>query len=95
MQTIQNRTELSNAYLHHVFLNYHPVLSGLQQVSLLAKICTLWFPVTEKYFSFPSPQKLNFQIPIRPGMVDEETLCGCATSKSLSVYSFIYHFPPQ
>ena len=57
MQTIQNRSELSNAYLHHVFSNYCPVLSRLQQVSLLAKICTLWFPGTEKYSSFPSPQK--------------------------------------
>ena len=25
----------------------------------------------------------HFQIPVRPGMVDEKPLCGCATSKSL------------
>ena len=60
MQTIQNRSELSNAYLHHVLSSYRPVLSRLQQVSLLAKVCILWFPGTEKYSSFPSPQKLTF-----------------------------------
>ena len=29
----------------------------------------------------PSPQNQLFQILIRPGVVDEEPLCGCATSK--------------
>ena len=36
---------------------------------------------------FPSPQNQHFQIPIRPGIVDEVPRCGYATSKSLFIYS--------
>ena len=32
----------------------------------------------------------HFQIQTRPGMVEEEPLGGCATSKSLFIYLFIY-----
>ena len=31
----------------------------------------------------------HFQIPIRPGKIDDERLCECATSK-IVIYSFIY-----
>ena len=33
---------------------------------------------------FPSHKKQHFQISIRPGMIDEESLRGCATPKSLA-----------
>ena len=41
-------------------------------------------PCSESFFSpvFPSTQKPTFPNSIRLGMVDEEPLCGCATSKS-------------
>ena len=39
----------------------------------------------------PSPplNSQHFQIPIRPEMVKEEPLCGCATSKSLFILFFL------
>ena len=40
---------------------------------------------------FPSPQKPTFpNSNSARNQVDEEPLCGCATSKSLSIYLFIY-----
>ena len=40
---------------------------------------------------FPSPQKPTFpNSNSTRNQVDEEPLCGCATSKSLFIYSFIY-----
>ena len=42
---------------------------------------------------FPSPQKRTFPNSISTrNQVDEEPLCGCATSKSLFIYLFIYLF---
>ena len=39
------------------------------------------------YSGFPlSSKNQPFQIPIRPGMVNREPLCGCALSKSLFIY---------
>ena len=35
----------------------------------------------------------HFQIPIRSGKVDEEPLCGCASSKSLFIYLYIRVYP--
>ena len=49
-----------------------------------------------------SPGTLGFPPPKRPtfpnsnatrNQVDEETLCGCATSKSLFIYLFIFNIP--
>ena len=42
----------------------------------------------------PFLKNWHFQIPIRPGMVDEEPLCGYATSKSLFdvIYLIFYLF---
>ena len=42
---------------------------------------------------FPSPQKPTFpNSSSTRNQVDEEPLCGCATSKSLFIYLFIYLF---
>ena len=42
---------------------------------------------------FPSPQKPTFpNSNSTRNQVDEEPLCGCATSKSLFIYLFIYLF---
>ena len=41
-------------------------------------LCSEWF--FSRYASFS-------QIPIRQGMVGDEALCGCATPKSLFIYS--------
>ena len=42
---------------------------------------------------FPSPQKLTFpNSNSTRNQVDEEPLCGCATSKSLFIHLFIYSF---
>ena len=41
---------------------------------------------------FPSPQKTTFPNSTSTrNQVDEELLCGCATSKSLFIYLFIYN----
>lgn len=43
---------------------------------------------------FPSPQKLVFPNPIRPGIVDEQPLCGFFISKSLFIsFNFFVYFP--
>ena len=52
-------------------------------------------PCSERFFSgysgFPSPQKPAFpNSNSTRNQVDEEPLCGCATSKSLFIYLFIY-----
>ena len=56
----------------------------------LVQICGLSLlfgslPCSESFFLrfFPLLKNQHFQIPIRLGMVDEQPLCGCATSKSL------------
>ena len=42
---------------------------------------------------FPPPQKLTFSNSNSTrNQADEEPLCGCATSKSLFIYIFIYLF---
>ena len=48
-------------------------------------VCCLFSPLLREFFLRFSPLLKNqhFQIPIRLGMVDEEPLCGCSTSKSL------------
>lgn len=42
---------------------------------------------------FPSPQNQHFKIPIRPGMVDKEQLCGCATFFLFSKGWLVIHSP--
>ena len=56
----------------------------------LVQICGLSLlfgslPCSESFFLrfFPLLKNQHFQIPVRLGMVDEQPLCGCATSKSL------------
>ena len=56
-------------------------LSLLLVLSLALRGFSLGIPV------FLSPQNQYFQIPIRPGMLDEEPLCGCAASKSRSLFN--------
>ena len=48
-------------------------------------VCCWFSPLLREFFLRFSPLLKNqhFQIPIRLGMVDEEPLCGCSTSKSL------------
>ena len=58
-----------------------------------------WFsPLHRKVFLrvlrfFRLLKNQHFQIPIRSGKVDEEPLCGCASSKSLFIYLYIRVYP--
>lgn len=53
--------------------------------------------VSKRFFPgspvFPSPQNQHFKIPIRPGMVDKEPLCGCATFFLFSKGWLVIHSP--
>ena len=67
-------------------------------------VCCLFFPLFREIFLWVLRfsaliKSQRFQIPIRPWMAEEESVCGCATSKSfftssklLFIYLFIYSF---
>ena len=68
---------------------------GVDAICGLSLLLVLFF--VPKGFSpgtpvFPSPQKPTFpNSNSTRNQVDEEPLCGCATSKSLFIYLFIYY----
>ena len=77
----------SHAFDSEKVARYNPI-----QILLVLSFAPRGFsPAT---LAFPSPQK-----PLFPNsnstrnQVDEEALCGCATSKSLFIYLFIHHHP--
>ena len=64
-----------------------PGLKSIPAISRLTLFLVLY--LAPRAFSpgagvFPSHKKQHFQISIRPGMIDEESLRGCATPKSLA-----------
>ena len=77
---------------HHCGPGSNPSIKTMCGLSLLL---VLSFP--PRGFSpgtpvFPSPQKPTFpNSNYTRNQVDKEPLCGCATSKSLFIYLFIYH----
>ena len=72
---------------HQCGLGSNPKICGLSLLvlSFAPRGFSLGTPV------FPSPQKPTFpNFNSTRNQVDEEPLCGCATSKSLFIYYFIY-----
>ena len=64
------------------------VICGLSLLLLLSLLREVFLCLLQ--FS-PLLKNQHFLIPIRTGMVDEEPLCGCATTKSLFIYLFILY----
>ena len=61
------------------------LLATPSNVELARRLCSERFFSGYSRFS-PLLKNQNFQPPIRPGMIDEELLCGCAASKSLFLF---------
>ena len=72
-----------------VFISRKRCLYALSLLLVLSSPREVFLPVL-RFSSLLKNQHLH--VPIRPGMVDEESHCGCATTRSLFIYLFIYLF---
>ena len=69
--------------------SFRVLLSWPSRDSSKCRVCSRL--CSERFFSAysrfsPLLKNQHFQIPIRPGIIDEELLCGCATSKPLFLF---------
>ena len=80
---------------HQCGLGSNPCVESLRGLSLLLVLFYAprgFFPDTP--FS-PLLRNQHFQIPTRPGVVNEEPLCGCAITKSKSLFRETISFKLQ